>query len=77
MADLTTSYVTYQESCRSILIVKEFHIPAEPAVSSYEPIEYYNNLRYHELLKNVTPADVYFGTIIGLKKNKKKLKEEF
>jgi len=26
-------------------------------------IEYYNNERYHESLKNLTPADIYYGKI--------------
>ena len=37
-------------------------------------VNYYNNERYHESLKNVTPADVYFGKDLELISRRNEIK---
>ena len=38
-------------------------------------VEYYNNQRYHESLKNVTPADAYFGRDKAILRERDKIKK--
>ena len=37
-------------------------------------VAYYNNERYHESLRNVTPADVYFGRQYAVLTERSKIK---
>ena len=48
----------------SLLIVKldNYFSPGQLEEKMKEFVQYYNYERYHESLKNVTPAEVYFGT---------------
>jgi hypothetical protein len=39
-------------------------------------VAYYNTQRYHGVLKNVTPADVYFGRDQEIIEKRNKLKEQ-
>jgi len=39
-------------------------------------VDYYNNHRYHEALKNVTPADVYYGRDRELLERRKQIKQK-
>jgi len=39
-------------------------------------VEYYNHLRYHESLKNVTPADAYFGRAEAIIKQRERIKRK-
>jgi transposase InsO family protein len=41
-----------------------------------EWVEYYNHERFHESLKNVTPADVYFGRDQEIIKQRNQIKEQ-
>ena len=39
-------------------------------------IEHYNHQRYHESLKNVTPADAYFGRAAAIIKQRERIKRQ-
>ena len=51
----------YHLSLKNVVELKVYHLPGdlEYAVAGF--IQHYNEVRYHESLDNVTPADVYFG----------------
>ena len=51
----------YHRSMKNILLLENYYSPDELADQIDLFIEYYNNHRYHEALRNVTPADVYIG----------------
>ncbi len=51
----------YHRSMKNILLLENYYSPDELTDQIDLFIEYYNNHRYHEALRNVTPADVYFG----------------
>lgn len=46
---------------KNIVKLNHFYHPLQLIETSKEFIDNYNEKRYHESLKNVTPADVYFG----------------
>ena len=46
---------------KSIVKLNTFYFPWELEQAIADFVAYYNTLRYHESLDNLTPADVYFG----------------
>ena len=46
----------------------------EQAIAAF--VEYYNHQRYHEVLDNLTPADVYFGRDKEVLSRRKQVKEK-
>ena len=61
---------------KNVIKLQNYFSPSElePAIADW--VEYYNNQRYHESLKNVTPADVYFGKDKEIIKKRNQLKEQ-
>lgn len=51
----------YHRSLKNVICLENHYFPwqLEQAIADF--VRYYNEKRYHEALKNVTPADVYFG----------------
>jgi putative transposase len=40
---------------------RNYYLPNELITALQQFVDYYNHERYHESLKNLTPADVYYG----------------
>lgn len=51
----------FHRSMKNEVKLQHYYFPEELEMEVARFIDYYNNERYHEALKNVTPADVYFG----------------
>jgi len=46
---------------KNLILLDHYYSPSELEDQIRIFVDYYNNNRYHEALKNVTPADVYYG----------------
>ncbi len=46
---------------KNVVKLENYNFPGELKLALRDFVDYYNHERYHESLKNVTPADVYFG----------------
>jgi len=51
----------YHRSMKNVVKLQNYYFPWELEQEISKFVDYYNHHRYHEALKNVTPADVYFG----------------
>ncbi|MEG0619332.1 MAG: IS3 family transposase, partial [Bacilli bacterium] len=53
-----------------------FYHPEELVEALEKFVENYNNKRYHESLKNLPPADVYFGRSEQILEKRKQIKSD-
>lgn len=51
----------FHRSMKNEVKLQHYYFPEELEKEIGRFIDYYNNHRYHESMKNVTPADAYFG----------------
>jgi transposase InsO family protein len=51
----------WHRTMKNVVKLENYYFPGELEIALKDFVAYYNNERYHESLKNVTPADVYFG----------------
>lgn len=65
----------YHRSIKSIVKLENFYFPwdLEQAVASF--VDYYNHRRYHELLDNLTPSDVFFGRALEVQTYRERIKQ--
>ena len=46
---------------KSQILLGNYYLPGELKAALQQFVDYYNHERYHESLKNLTPADVFYG----------------
>lgn len=51
----------YHRTMKNVVKLHHYYCPEELEQALREFVDNYNNRRYHESLKNLTPADVYYG----------------
>ena len=64
----------FHRSMKNEVKLQHYYFPEELRLVVERFIEYYNNHRYHESLRNVTPADVYFGRNKKIEEKREKIK---
>ena len=64
----------YHRSMKNVVKLENYYSPGDLKHRLKEFVEYYNNHRYHESLKNTTPSDVYFGRDQRILEKRKKIK---
>ena len=54
----------------------DYYSPDDLKIEIAAFVDYYNHERYHESLKNVTPADVYTGRHVKIIERRDRIKEQ-
>ena len=53
--------MTKPQTLKNRILLENYYLPGDLEAQIDEFVGHYNHQRYHESLKNLTPADVYFG----------------
>ncbi len=51
----------WHQTLKNRILLENYYLPGDLEAHIDRFIQHYNHRRYHESLKNITPADVYFG----------------
>lgn len=64
----------YHRTMKNVVKLNHFYHPEELVEALEKFVNNYNNRRYHESLKNLTPADVYYGRAEQIIEKRKQVK---
>ena len=51
----------WHQTLKNRILLENYYLPSELETQIGDFVTYYNHMRYHESIANLTPADVYFG----------------
>ncbi|MFM9847459.1 MAG: IS3 family transposase [Hyphomicrobiaceae bacterium] len=51
----------WHQTLKNRILLENYYLPGDLEAHIGDFVDFYNHRRYHESLKNITPADVYFG----------------
>ena len=66
---------SWRRTMKNVVMLEHYYFPWQLKGALRDFVAYYNNERYHESLKNVTPADVYFGRQYEIITEREKIKK--
>ncbi|MVZ67615.1 transposase, partial [Sphingobacterium sp. DK4209] len=64
----------YHRTMKNVVKLNHFYHPEQLIETLTEFVDNYNERRYHESLKNLTPADVYFGRTDQILRKRQQIK---
>lgn len=66
----------WHQTLKNRVLLENYFLPGDLEIQIKAFIERYNHHRYHESLKNLTPADVYFGRGQSILKQRERIKQK-
>ena len=66
----------WHQTLKNRILLENYFLPSDLERQIENFVEYYNHERYHESLKNVTPADVYFGRAQSILNKRERIKKQ-
>ncbi|WCL52907.1 IS3 family transposase [Gimibacter soli] len=66
----------WHQTLKNRILLENYFLPGDLEANIEAFVEHYNHQRYHESLKNVTPADVYFGRAEAILKQRERIKRQ-
>ena len=66
----------WHQTMKNRILLENYYLPGNLEQQIGVFVDHYNNHRYHESLKNVTPADVYFGRDKDILREREKIKKQ-
>jgi len=66
----------WHQTLKNRILLENYYLPGDLEKQIEMFIEHYNHQRYHESLKNVTPADAYFGRAQNILKQRERIKRK-
>ena len=66
----------WHQKLKNRILLETYFLPGDLERQIESFVKHYNHKRYHESLKNVTPADVYFSRAQSILKRRERIKEK-
>lgn len=66
----------YHRTMKNVVKLENYYSPEDLERALAQFVDFYNHKRYHESLKNLTPADVYHGRAEKILKERARIKRE-
>ena len=66
----------WHQTLKNRILLENYFLPGDLERQIESFVEHYNHKRYHESLKNVTPADVYFGRAQSILNRRERIKQK-
>ena len=66
----------WHQTLKNRILLENYYLPGDLEAQVEAFVEHYNHQRYHESLKNVTPADAYFGRAESIIKQRERIKRK-
>jgi putative transposase len=66
----------WHQTLKNRILLENYYLPGDLEAQVEAFVEHYNHQRYHESLKNVTPADAYFGRAEAIIKQRERIKRK-
>jgi hypothetical protein len=66
----------WHQTLKNRILLENYYLPRDLEAHIDDFVAYYNHLRYHESIANLTPADVYFGRGQTILLERKRIKRQ-
>jgi putative transposase len=66
----------WHQTLKTRVLLENYFLPGDLEAQIEAFVEHYNHQRYHESLKNVTPADAYFDRAPAIIKRRERIKRQ-